>query len=127
MELLKRVLRPVRDFQLKQHARIFIGEFSAVAWASGADRYLGDCISLFEEYGWDWTYHAWREWAGWSVEHVCADFAKKELRRSSCVTERQKVLRDGFKGVARRTKPLSAGTMDSAEEPMPVVMPLGGR
>lgn len=127
VELLKRVLRPVRDFQLKQHARIFIGEFSAVAWASGADRYLSDCISLFEEYGWDWTYHAWREWAGWSVEHVCTDFTKKELRRASVVTERQKVLRDGFKGVARRTKPLSAGTVKSAEEPMPVVMPLGGR
>ena len=125
VDLLKRVLGPVRDFQLKQHARILVGEFSAVAWAPGADRYLGDCISLFEEYGWDWAYHAWREWSGWSVEHVCTDFAKKALSRSSAMTERQKVLRDGFKGVAKRTDPLSAGTMKSAEEPMPVVMPLG--
>jgi len=26
-------------------------------------------IDLFEEYGWDWSYHAYREWDGWSVEH----------------------------------------------------------
>ena len=27
------------------------------------------CIALFRDYGWDWTYHAFREWEGWSVEH----------------------------------------------------------
>ena len=48
-------------------------EFSAVAWAPGADQYLRDCISIFEEYGWDWTYHAFREWPGWSVEHEGPD------------------------------------------------------
>jgi hypothetical protein len=25
---------------------------------------------VFEEYKWDWTYHAFREWQGWSVEHT---------------------------------------------------------
>ncbi|MEX2607238.1 MAG: hypothetical protein WD708_07820 [Kiritimatiellia bacterium] len=24
---------------------------------------------MFEEYEWDWAYHAFREWQGWSVEH----------------------------------------------------------
>ena len=67
------VMKPVRDFQLKHGARIYVGEFSAVAWAEGADKYLADCISLFEEYGWDWTYHAFREWNGWSVEHEGPD------------------------------------------------------
>ena len=28
-----------------------------------------DCIELFEEYGWNLTCHAYREWDGWSVEH----------------------------------------------------------
>lgn len=40
---------------------------------AGADRYLADVIDLFEEYGWDWSYHAFREWAGWSVEHTWTD------------------------------------------------------
>ncbi len=38
------------------------------AWAPGAGEYLRDCIDIFEEYGWDWCYHAFREWEGWSVE-----------------------------------------------------------
>ena len=29
----------------------------------------GTSIEIFEEYGWDWTYHAFREWNGWSLEH----------------------------------------------------------
>ena len=69
----ERILKPVRDFQLKYGARIYVGEFSAICWAEGADRYLSDCIDLFEEFGWDWTYHAFREWEGWSVEHEGPD------------------------------------------------------
>lgn len=68
-EMLRNVLVPVRTFQKKHNARIFVGEFSAPIWAPGAEKYLADCISLFEEYGWDWTYHAFREWKGWSLEH----------------------------------------------------------
>ena len=68
-ETLKTILAPVRDFQRRHDARIYVGEFSAICWAQGADRYIADCISLFEDYGWDWTYHAFREWEGWSVEH----------------------------------------------------------
>ena len=31
---------------------------------------VNDLISLFEEYKWDWTFHAFREWDGFSPEHV---------------------------------------------------------
>ncbi len=72
-DYLRALLAPVREFQLKHNARIYVGEFSAVAWATGAENYLHDCISLFKEYGWDWTYHAFREWQGWSVEHEGPD------------------------------------------------------
>lgn len=68
-ERLRKVLEPVREFQLAYNVHIYCGEFSAIRWAPGAVNYLRDCIELFEEYGWDWTYHAYREWDGWSVEH----------------------------------------------------------
>jgi hypothetical protein len=68
-ETLRRILKPVRDFQQKYNVHIYVGEFSAIRWAPGAARYLDDCIGIFEEYGWDWTYHAYREWPGWSVEY----------------------------------------------------------
>ena len=66
---LRSTLQPVVDFQKKYGARILVGEFSATTWAPGAEKYLDDVITVFEENGWDWTYHAFREWAGWSVEH----------------------------------------------------------
>ena len=72
-EWLRRQLAPVREFQLRHHARILVGEFSAICWAPGAENYLRDCIELFEEYGWDWCYHAFREWKAWSVEHEGPD------------------------------------------------------
>lgn len=68
-ERLRKELKPVRDFQERYGARIYLGEFSAVVWAPGADVYLRDCIELFDEYGWDWSYHSFREWEGWSLEH----------------------------------------------------------
>ena len=72
-EWLRRKLAPVREFQRKHQCRIYVGEFSAIAWAPGAGDYIRDCIDLFEEYGWDWTYHAFREWKAWSVEHEGPD------------------------------------------------------
>ncbi|MEA3366958.1 MAG: cellulase family glycosylhydrolase, partial [Planctomycetota bacterium] len=68
---LERALKPVVDFQKTYNVHIYLGEFSAIRWApdQSAHRYLRDCIDLFEARGWDWTYHAFREWDGWSVEH----------------------------------------------------------
>ena len=67
-DYLRATLAPVREFQLRHDAKIYVGEFSAIAWAPGAEEYLRECIDIFEEYGWDWTYHAFREWDPWSLE-----------------------------------------------------------
>ena len=93
-ESLAETLRPVREFQLRHGARIYVGEFSAVCWAPGADQYLRDCISVFKENGWDWTYHAFREWAGWSVEHEGEDDASL---RSSADNPRKSALIEGLR------------------------------
>ena len=70
-EQLREAMRPAVDFQQEFNVHMHVGEFSAIRWApdGSAYRYLRDCIELFEEYGWDWSYHAYREWPGWSVEH----------------------------------------------------------
>ena len=92
-ESLRGALGPVRDFQLRHGAKIYCGEFSAIAWAPGAYQYLRDCIDLFEEFGWDWTYHAFREWEGWSVEHEGPDV--HHLAPSSD-NPRKRALLEGF-------------------------------
>ena len=92
-EAIRRELAPVREFQQRHGARIYVGEFSAAAWAPGAENYLRDCIDLFEEYGWDWTYHAFREAPVWDVE-------KEALPDGSFAdapdTPRKRVLLDAF-------------------------------
>ena len=82
-------------FAQRHDARIFVGEFSAIAWAPGAERYLKDCIELFDEYGWDWCYHAFNEWRGWNVEY--AGESREKLRRVGD-TPRKRVLIEGLKG-----------------------------
>lgn len=68
-EQLRVAMKSTIDFQRKYNVPIFVGEFSVICWAKGGEKYLSDLIELMEEYGWDWTYHAFREWGGWSVEH----------------------------------------------------------
>ncbi|MHB8902959.1 MAG: glycoside hydrolase family 5 protein [Thermoguttaceae bacterium] len=70
-EALRRALQPALDYQRDYGVHIYIGEFSAIRWAPGSSArdYLRDVIEVMEENGWDWAYHAFREWDGWSVEH----------------------------------------------------------
>lgn len=64
-------LESTLEFSKKYNAKIIVGEFSAIAWAPGAEEYLRDLTAIFEEYQWDWCYHAFREWTPWSLEHNC--------------------------------------------------------
>jgi endoglucanase len=88
---LETALKPAIDFQKKYNVQIYLGEFSAIRWApdGSAARYLSDVIDICEAYGWDWTYHAFREWSGWSVEHGSA---REDNRPAAEPTDRQKVL-----------------------------------
>ena len=91
-------LRPVRAFAYNHKAKIYVGEFSAITWGEGAERYLADCIALFERYGWDWTYHAFREWPGWSVEHEYRAGTKPSEFVPAADTPRMRVLKEGLRG-----------------------------
>ena len=93
-DFLRRVLAPVRDFQNRHKCRIYVGEFSAAIWAPGAENYLRDCIALFEEYGWDWTYHAFREASVWDVEMEALPDGSRVPAPSD--TPRKRALLEGF-------------------------------
>jgi len=97
-EALRAHIQPTRDFQLATGAKIFVGEFSAARWAPGAAQYIDDLISLFEEYGWDWTYHSFRESTIWNVEHVNTSPRKEPVTAPADEpTDREKVLRKWLK------------------------------
>lgn len=67
--VMRNYLAPVREFQQKYGARIVMSEFGVIRWAPNGADYLRDLLDIAEEYGWDWCYHAYREWSGWSAEH----------------------------------------------------------
>jgi hypothetical protein len=94
-EQLRRALRPAIEFQRDYNAHIYIGEFSAIRWAPGdsACNYLRDVIAICEEQSWDWAYHAFREWDGWSVEHGPDP---KDRTPAKTPTDRQQLLRSWF-------------------------------
>ncbi len=98
---LEAALQPVIDFQRSYGVHIYVGEFSAIRWApeGSAARYLSDLIDIFEAHGWDWSYHAFREWSGWSVEHG-AD--QNDTKPAAQPTDRQRLLQRWF---SRNEKP----------------------
>lgn len=95
-EQLEAALKPAVEFQQKYNAHIYIGEFSAIRWApeNSAYRYLKDVIEIFEKHEWDWSYHAFREWQGWSVEY---GEDPRNNARADRPTDRQRLLMDWFK------------------------------
>ena len=98
---LEAALKPAVDFQKAYGVHLYLGEFSAIRWApdGSAARYLRDCIDIFESHGWDWSYHAFREWQGWSAEH---GDDKADTAPAAQPPERQKILREWY---AKNEKP----------------------
>ncbi len=94
-ERLRQEMLPAIEFQKLYQVPIYVGEFSAIRWAPGesAYNYLKDAIELFEEYQWDWSYHAYREFHGWSVEH---NENEADTRPSSTPTARKRLLLEWF-------------------------------
>ncbi len=83
-------LAPVREFQKRHGVRIYVGEFGVARWAPDAPAYLKALLEMFERYGWDWTYHAFRESDIWSLEHK-NDYGTNEI--SKILTDRAKVMK----------------------------------
>ena len=94
-EQLREAMQPAIDFQAEFNVHLYVGEFSAIRWApdNSAYRYLRDVIDLFEEYDWDWSYHAYREWDGWSVEHGPD---RRDRQPTTEPTDRSRLLRSWF-------------------------------
>lgn len=67
---LEHAMQPAIEFATRYRVHMYVGEFSAIRTApeGSAARYLADVIGILEEHNFDWSYHAYREWQGWSLE-----------------------------------------------------------
>ncbi|OHD59140.1 MAG: hypothetical protein A2096_00665 [Spirochaetes bacterium GWF1_41_5] len=93
-------LKPVIDFQKKWKVPVYIGEFSVIRWAPKEDAvlWIKNVIDIFEKYNWSWSFHAFREFHGWSIEHD-EKFWIKSMPAPEPVayeTERAKVIKQAF-------------------------------
>jgi len=86
-------MKPAINFMARYHVNMFVGEFGVVRWASGADKWLDDKVSLFEQYGVSWTCHNYGgAWDGWNVT-VSADQPGGNVPDGHVETPRLRVLK----------------------------------
>lgn len=93
-QYLENILKPIKDFQQAFNVPIYIGEFSTPRWTLGCAEYMRDCVELFEENGWDWSYHAFREANMWDVEYQ--NLPQNPATKSVSATDRAQVLTSAF-------------------------------
>ena len=96
-ERFEQILKSADEFQARWKVPIYVGEFSVIRWApkESALLWLKDVVDLFEERGWSWSYHAFREFHGWSLEHD-EKYWQQSMTRPEPVsyeTERGKVIK----------------------------------
>lgn len=70
--LLRDYLAEVISFAKRTKSKIYVGEFSASTFAPEPSRIkcISDYITIFEEEGWNWSWHSWREAPVWSCENT---------------------------------------------------------
>ena len=94
-DALEQAIAPAIEYARKYRVQMYVGEFSAIRTAPGdsATKYLADVIDIFERHGFDWSYHAYREWQGWSLEH---EGPLDKFVRAQAPTNREKVVTGWF-------------------------------
>ncbi len=62
-------LQNIRNFQTQYNVPIYMGEFSVSAGAQLPDsaNWLADVVSVVEGWGWNWTYHGFKEAKEWDL------------------------------------------------------------
>lgn len=86
---LESALSPVIAFQQRYHVPIWVGEFSALRWGKGGEKYLVDLTGLFERFRWGWCYFNVGTWHGWNPDYddIYAEDAKMPNYESHRVGE----------------------------------------
>lgn len=94
-------MQPVIDFKQKYNALVYIGEFSAIRWASGGDQYVSDLIDIFDTNQLSWMYFSYG-YHGWNPSYSTAytpNDAVGEYKRQfkGDNTPRWQILKNAFK------------------------------
>jgi aryl-phospho-beta-D-glucosidase BglC (GH1 family) len=95
IEKIREHLQPANEFATQNNAQIYVGEFSCPRWlGNSGNQYLSDMISVFNEFGFSWAYHAYRESQIWDAERN--NFDRNDQSRKK-TTPRKELLIGAFK------------------------------
>lgn len=82
----------VRAWQKINGEPIIVGEFGASIYAGEeGSKYIADLLSLFDEFGWGWFYHSFRESRVWNPENNDSSY---QLYESNMSKSKIKLLED---------------------------------
>lgn len=94
IEKIREHLKPAMEFKEKHRVPVYVGEFSCPRWTGGpGNQYLKDLIAVYEEYGFSWAYHAYRESHIWDAE--MNNFERGDRKRKDN-TSRKELLINAF-------------------------------
>ncbi|MBM3878366.1 MAG: hypothetical protein FJ387_01385 [Verrucomicrobia bacterium] len=85
--------RPGQPSTLDDYDSWLEGELKKLDAALPICRDNGLYVVVDLPHGWDWSYHAFREWSGWSVEHGSD---RGNTRPATEPTDRQRLLQGWF-------------------------------
>ena len=95
IEKIREHLKPANDYAKKNNIKIYVGEFSCPRWlGDSGNQYLSDLITVCNEFGFSWAYHAYRESQIWDAERN--NFDKNDNSRK-ITTPRKELLISTFK------------------------------
>jgi hypothetical protein len=84
-------MKIIRDFQIEHNVKILVGEFSVSRYAGQeGDLYIQQLLEIFDEYGWGWLYHSFREASVWDPELSVKDL-DNNVRNSN--SDRMKIIK----------------------------------
>lgn len=75
--------------------RVLVGEFGIARWAPGREKWVIDCIEIFEKYNWDWCFHSYSGWNGWNPTFDANDSVSHK-QDGNKNTETLKILKQYF-------------------------------
>ncbi len=101
---LRAELRGASGFARRHKQPMYVGEFGCVRWApdGSAQRWVHDCLQVFADERWNWSFHSFRTWTGWDAE-IASEARDWPLR-----SRRAPMMQQLQRAMARRVPSLGA-------------------
>ena len=105
-DMIVKKLKNLKQFEQRNNALIYMGEFQCVRWADGANKWIKDIVDIFEDNGWSWSIYAFQcDTEFWdpyfAVDNPADDVEKRTISFHGKDTEEWQLMLGYFKKNAK--------------------------